>query len=173
MAFPKLDIPAIVLGETRVSHASVQPGKTVPGILCRCYNCHKEFGICVGDFRRGRGLFCTQHCNREYRTRSPEHRFWSKVNKTESCWLWTGAKQDFGHGVINISIESGNKLTHRLSWEIHNGPIPDGLVVCHNCPGGDNPSCVNPAHLFLGTQADNIHDAIRKGTKGYLQWRKR
>jgi hypothetical protein len=52
---------------------------------------------------------------------------------------------------------------HRVSWEMANGPIPDGLHVLHNCPGGDNPSCVNPAHLYLGDHATNMADAARKG----------
>ena len=52
---------------------------------------------------------------------------------------------------------------HRLSWEFANGPIPQGLEVCHNCPGGDNPHCVRPDHLFLGTQAENTHDMVKKG----------
>src|ERR1019366_7994311 len=52
---------------------------------------------------------------------------------------------------------------HRYSWELHNGKIPDGLCVLHNCPDGDNPACVNPAHLFIGTKADNNADITQKG----------
>ncbi len=69
-----------------------------------------------------------------------------------------------GHGQIN---RGGGRhkliLTHRASWIINVGPIPEGMNVLHNCPGGDNPSCVNPAHLWLGTIADNNHDMMNKG----------
>lgn len=81
-------------------------------------------------------------------------RFWSKVNKTASCWLWTGAKGKWGHGSFQGSS------AHRFAYKQLVGPIPDGMFVCHRCDVG---SCVNPEHLFLGTQRDNIHDAINKG----------
>lgn len=93
-------------------------------------------------------------------------RFWSRVNKTTSCWVWTGATTGkVGHGVIctkrdRLAGINELMLCHRLSWELANGPIPNGKHVLHHC---DNPPCVNPKHLFLGTQADNNRDMFSKG----------
>ena len=93
-----------------------------------------------------------------------EIRFWAKVHKTDSCWLWTGGKLERGYGVIRAAGQgSGIYLAHRLAYEWHYGPIPHGLLVCHSC---DNPSCVNPEHLFLGSNADNHWDMIRKKRTG-------
>lgn len=86
-------------------------------------------------------------------------RFWAKVNKTDGCWLWTASTVKFGYGQFGVS-KTIHKNTHRLSWEIHHGPIPVGMSVCHSC---DVPACVNPDHLFLGTQRDNVLDCIAKG----------
>lgn len=86
-------------------------------------------------------------------------RFWPHVEKSEGCWMWTASTWSFGHG--RMSAGGGRDTgAHRVSWEIHYGPIPDGLQVLHRC---DNPSCVRPDHLFLGTHTDNMHDMITKG----------
>jgi len=90
-------------------------------------------------------------------------RFWAKVDKKGQgeCWEWTGAKVPGDYGVIGKGGSgSGLLLAHRVSWELVNGPIPAGKCVLHRY---DNPSCVNPHHLFLGTMVDNQQDMIKKG----------
>lgn len=87
-------------------------------------------------------------------------RFWSKVEKTDGCWLWRAAHNSEGYGRFKLNGQL--ILTHRLSYEIANGAIPDGLFVLHEC---DTPSCVKPAHLFLGTNARNMLDMFAKGRR--------
>lgn len=85
-------------------------------------------------------------------------RFWDHVEKSEGCWNWTGDSTPDGYG--RISCDGNRTSTHRASWVMHNGEIPDGLYVCHHC---DNKKCIRPDHLFLGTQIDNMQDWTRKG----------
>lgn len=89
-------------------------------------------------------------------------RFWAKVRKSKGCWEWTGAKQHNGYGFIHTGghVIRRPLRAHRASWELHYGPIPAGLWVLHRC---DNPSCVRPDHLFLGSRSDNMKDCAAKG----------
>lgn len=89
--------------------------------------------------------------------------FWSKVQKSAGCWLWTAARAVNGYGVYGLMYPDGHRQqwkAHRLAWSLTNGPIPAGMMVCHTC---DNPACCNPGHLFLGTGSDNMQDMFRKG----------
>jgi hypothetical protein len=81
-------------------------------------------------------------------------RFFLKFQKSEFCWNWEGNKNYAGYGLL------GNKYAHRMAWQISNNKlIPKNMVICHHC---DNPSCVNPDHLFIGTQKENVQDMIKK-----------
>lgn len=89
---------------------------------------------------------------------SYEERFFQKVNKTESCWLWTGALNSRGYGSFRFNGKS--ESAHRYSFRYFNGEIQPGMIICHKC---DVPACVNPQHLWEGTHLDNNQDCIAKG----------
>jgi len=93
--------------------------------------------------------------------------FWSHISKTETgCWEWTLSRLPYGYGRVAF-LGNKNQYAHRVAWILTHGDIPDGLCVCHKC---DNPPCINPDHLFIGTYADNAHD---RDAKGRNRWEKK
>jgi len=86
--------------------------------------------------------------------------FWTHVDRRgpDDCWEWQGARNNTGRG--NVRVGRKHFLAHRVAFELSNGPIPSGILVCHAC---DNGACCNPSHLWLGTQQDNMRDHAAKG----------
>lgn len=136
-----------------------------PTVIRTCLECKQDFPARKYDVDSGGGRYCSNSCkirgNNRGRAKPPEERFWGRVARRgpDECWLWTGGQRGAGYGDFRDSPHS-NIGSHRFAWILANGPIPDGLVVCHRC---DVPLCCNPAHLFLGTIADNNLDRAAKG----------
>lgn len=108
--------------------------------------------------------FCSVACHHAWIARNKDvvlargDDYIDRSQGAHGCWNWIGARDPKGYGRVRIGNQT--ELAHRVAWVEQNGPIPDGLFACHHC---DNPSCVNPDHLFLGTVRDNAHDMVAKG----------
>lgn len=155
--------------EFRVSHHVVAKGG---GKYCSkscnkrkmtsCKTCGKEFYCPPSRKRNGWGIFCSRSCYGKFLSAlSLEERFWETMRDVprydSQCWEWAGSFVSKGYG--KITKEGKSYGAHRISYTIFHGPIPDGLQVLHKC---DNPPCVNPEHLFMGTAMDNTRDMMLK-----------
>jgi hypothetical protein len=121
--------------------------------LCKC-SCGKTRRVRGNHLRSGASTSCCRVCNGV----PLADRFWSLVQKGSDCWEWQGRRFDDGYG--SFYGRAHILRAHRLSYELTYGPIPEGMWVLHRC---DNPLCVRPSHLFLGTNHDNVRDRIAKG----------
>jgi hypothetical protein len=113
------------------------------------------------------GKYCSRRCvgevtaqRRTYTRSTAAERFWTHVEKSGGCWLWTGSKNVQGYGTFYTGGEPNRELAHRFAYRIVVGAIPPGMAVCHRC---DVPACIRPDHLFLGSMADNVRDMKGKG----------
>ena len=122
-------------------------------MIFNCEYCGKSFNNFLSN-RRYKHIYCSRRCSNLAYKKTREERFWKKVKKIKNgCWNWTGGRTSAGYG------EFCKQLAHRFSYKIMNGKIPKGKVIIHIC---DNPSCVNPKHLMVGTQGDNVRDSSKK-----------
>lgn len=140
-----------------------QNNTTIPYGYCKC-GCGEKTAISkitrsARGYRKGEPI---HYIHGHHRRRDSVKGFWSRVDikSNEDCWEWTGSLNLNGYGHANHSIIwGGNAMCHRVAYELTKGKIPEGLLVLHKC---DNRKCVNPSHLFLGTQTDNMQDMHRK-----------
>jgi len=127
-----------------------------------CEHCGKLFTRQIS--RHGR--FCSNSCARYASYPSPLERFWRHVLcgvTPDACWRWTGPTVSSWSEYGRIRWDGRERLAHHISHLIHVGPIPEGSVVRHRCPGGGNPGCVHPGHLMLGTMRENNLDTLADG----------
>ena len=125
---------------------------------CLCRECDSAFAVTIYRIRAGRGIFCSVACANRNKARrmiaTTDRRFWSRVAKTDTCWLWQGAKTRNGYGVVTVKGKS--ILAHRYAYETCVGPVPTGLTLDHVWDRGcRNRHCVNPAHLEPVTNHEN------------------
>jgi len=119
-----------------------------------CVRCGTAFYVFPS--RLDRTSYCSETCHDQYTSFAES--FWRHVRKTETCWLWTGTIAGNGYG--RLERHGRTCSAHRVAYELVNGPIPEGMILCHTC---DVRCCVRPDHLFPGTYTDNMQDASRKG----------
>ncbi len=128
-----------------------------------CKFCDNTFEVTPSRLSKRIPKYCSWKCCMAWKKKRAIKRFWNRVDRGSSCWIWTGRVTNSGYG-ITCSPQGQHTTAHRRAWELTRGTIPSGMEVCHNCPDGDNRLCCNPDHLWLGTRKENAQDSVNKGT---------
>jgi hypothetical protein len=137
-----------------------------PSVERQCAMCGQTF--VVPHCRALEARFCSRTCHYRHKVLTPKQplaeRFWTHVERGDGCWLWLGHRASNGYGRFGVwdGTRTDVRQAHRVAWELTYGAIPVGMSVLHNCPGGDVRNCVNPAHLWLGSIAENQADMVAK-----------
>lgn len=140
------------------SKSCASKGQSRPVLATRpCEVCGADFHPRPNRVAAGGGRWCSVRCYGD-RHGTEIERLWRNVRKSVGCWEWLASVNHGGYGIFKFNGKT--RIVHRIVWELENGLIPDGLFLCHHC---DTPRCVRPSHLFLGTAAENMQDAVRKG----------
>ncbi|WP_405470627.1 HNH endonuclease signature motif containing protein [Morganella morganii] len=127
-------------------------------IKCNCEYCGTSFMKLKAEIKRtGRNL-CSRQCSGKLKAEISKKNFLNRYKKVGECWEWTGTIGSYGYGMVGVN---GKRIpAHRYMYEIAKGEIPKGAVIMHSC---DNPACINPDHLSVGTHTDNMRDMVNKG----------
>lgn len=129
-------------------------------MIVECRNCGVEFEKKTAEVKRTKNHYCSKKCKGQYLSNENIKSFYGKCKRNGDCMEWSGALNNDGYGIVRYKGKT--MLSHRVSYIIKNGEIREGASVCHKC---DNPKCINPDHLFLGSHKENMEDMRRKGRK--------
>lgn len=132
-------------------------------IKCSCEFCGVDFYKSLHDIKRTPRNFCSRKCSGKFKAKRNTDNFYTRCEKTQTCWNWTGNLNMHGYGYAMFKGKVW--IAHRYSYFLSKGDIPEGMEVLHSC---DNRKCVNPDHLSIGTHMDNMIDMIRKGRHAHI-----